>query len=402
MTLQTRNSHMNAQLDPVETAHALVSVLRQRSAETSELGRLPEETISEMDKGGLFDLLVPRTDGGLEVDLQTYMDVLVEIARGDGAVAWTLGILSGAPWLLAALFPPDVSQEILRTRGARIATVLSPRRIKARQLHGGYLIEKGEWSFNSGFFHAHWNLLGFPVQNEDGAVIDNLAALLPAEKCLALGDWDTFGLRGSGSTTIVVEQAFIPKDQTVSLASGLKGEYASTHLENHPLYRLPLMPFLSMKLLFPSLGMAKAALEFALSTSSRRAIPFTIYNRQDDAPITHLQFAEAATKIDTAETILQRNVKILGDMASRRTAVNHLTKARIMRDAGFVNQILWEAIDLLATACGGSMAQLDNPLGAVWRNAKVASLHGGLNTTTNFELFGRVQSGKSPQSWVLG
>jgi len=193
----------------------------------------------------------------------------------------------------------------------------------------------------------------------------------------------------------------VPKSHVASLTAAMRGEYLSVHLDAVPLYRLPLVPFLATKLLFPSLGMAKAALELALVSASRRGIPFTVYGRQDEAAVTHIQMAESSAKIDAAEEILRNSIRALMSHADRSSPMDIATRARLMRDAGFVNGLLWQAIDSLATSSGGTIAKNGNALGRLWRDAKVASLHGALNPTTNFELSGRVQSHKDPQSWFL-
>jgi alkylation response protein AidB-like acyl-CoA dehydrogenase len=387
--------------DIASRAARLIPVLRERGEETERAGRLTPQTVIDFEQAGLFQTLVPQIHGGLELDLQDYMDMIVDIGRGDGSAAWALGILTGAAWMVAMLYPQDVSHEVLAGPGSRVATVLSPRSIKTRPVDGGLWIEHGVWNFNSGAHHADWNLLGFPVHNPETGVTENFAALLPIHQCSLLDDWDTFGLRGSGSTSIEVEGVFVPARRLASLNAALKESYQSTHLAAVPLYRLPLVPFLATKLLFPALGMAKAALELALDSASRRGIPFTIYGRQDEAAVTHVQTAEASAKIDAAEQMLRNSIRRLLSHADKTSPMDIQARAAVMRDAGYVNRILWEAIDALVTSSGGSVAKRSSPLGRLWRDAKVASLHGALNPNTNFELAGRVLSRKDPQSWFL-
>ncbi|NKL23392.1 acyl-CoA dehydrogenase family protein [Rhizobium leguminosarum] len=386
--------------DTVAHLAALLPTLRDRGEETERIGRLPATTIADFEDAGVFGSLVPQVNGGSEVSLQTYMDMIVEIGRGDGSAAWTAGILSGAAWMVAMLFPRDVAQEVLAAPHSRVATVLSPRSIEAHEVGGGIWIEHGVWNFNSGAHNAQWNLLGFPLKNHQG-LPEILTVLLPIHECKLLNDWDTFGLRGSGSTSVEVEDVFVPRSHLASLSAVMKGDFQSVHLDAVPLYRLPLVPFLATKLLFPSLGMAKAALELALASASRRGIPFTVYAKQDEAAVTHVQMAESSAKIDAAEQILRNSVKALLSHADGSSPMDIPTRTRLMRDAGYVNKLLWESIDALATSSGSAFAKKDNLLGRLWRDAKVASLHGALTPTTNFELAGRVQSHKDPQSWFL-
>ena len=70
-------------------------------------------------------------------------------------------------------------------------------------------------------------------------------------------------------------------------------------------------------------------------------------------------------------------------------------RAKVRRDAGMASQLIWEAVDLLASGCGGSFAASSNLVNRYWRDVRVASLHGVLCTTTSFELYGRLLSGRS-------
>lgn len=386
--------------DIVSVATSLVDSLKRKASETSAMANVPQSTIEELEAGGLFELLVPRVNGGLEVDLATYMETIVEVGRGDGSVAWTLDILTGASWLVSAAFPPGVSEEVFDGKNRRVSSVLAPRSVDARFVGGGVEIKSGVWSFNSGFAHSHWNVLGLPVRGVDG-LVEIVMVVLPSEQCRPLEDWDTFGLRGSGSTSVEVKDVFIPHNRVISMDRILRDDYPSTHLTEASIFRVPVIPFFVTKLLFPSLGMAKAALETALHRANNRGIAYTGHEKQSDAPITHYQFAEAAAKIETAEVLLKRAINSMMSTAKRGERLNMLDRVRIMRDGGFVNRLLWEAIDSLATTSGGNFAQNDNEMSGIWRNAKVASLHGGTSTNTNFELFGRVLSGKEPGTALL-
>ena len=48
-------------------AEALVPVLRERAGRTEELRRMPDETLDELHRSGLFRILQPRRVGGSEL-----------------------------------------------------------------------------------------------------------------------------------------------------------------------------------------------------------------------------------------------------------------------------------------------------------------------------------------------
>jgi 3-hydroxy-9,10-secoandrosta-1,3,5(10)-triene-9,17-dione monooxygenase len=385
----------SAQHDVVAAATALVPSLRSRGMETETLARLPDATVSDLGKARLFDMIVPKMYGGLQCSVETQMDAVVQVGRGDGSAAWTLALLAGGTWMAAAHYPQQVVDEVFASgRNIRVAGVLQPIKAKTRAVDGGIVIEDGLWRFNSGVEHADWDILGIPIFDQSGQVVDSGSALIPISQVTLLHDWDTIGLRGSGSTSVSVKDVFVPHERIALLSKALQEDHPASRLRNEPLYGLALVPFFATKLVFPILGMAQAALELFVEKAPHRGIPYTTYERQDEATVTHLQLGEASSKIDAADALLRRSARELDAsmVGGRRMTLEQ--KARIWRDAGFACRLLWETVDLLASASGASFANAANPMNRLWRDTRVASLHGGLLTSTAMELFGRLLSGQ--------
>ncbi|MEZ2129007.1 acyl-CoA dehydrogenase [Sinorhizobium sp. CB9] len=388
--------------DLVAAAASLVPTLRSRGSETDALGKLPGATIADLQNARLFDMAVPRMYGGQQSSLRTLMDAVVEIGQGDGSVAWTLAILHGGTWMAAACYPKHVTDEIFAPgENTRVATVFMPRRAKTKRINGGVMIEEGIWNFNSGVYHAQWDILGIPIIDEASQIIDRASALIPISQVSLLNDWDTIGLRGSGSTSVAVKNVFVPNERLAFHSKTQQENFAADHLRNEPLYQLPILPFLAAKLVFPALGMAKGALELFIDKASQRSISFTFYEKQDEAAVTHLQVAEASAKIDAAELMLRRCLDDLEASTASGTSMPMEQRARIWRDAGFASRLIWEVVDMLAGASGGGFAQSANPMNQYWRDVRVAGLHGGICPNTTLEVFGRILCGKTPNAPLL-
>jgi hypothetical protein len=108
--------------------------------------------------------------------------------------------------------------------------------------------------------------------------------------------------------------------------------------------------------------MARAAFELLVEGAPHRGISYTQYDKQDDAAVTHLQVGKAATKIDAAEALLKRSVREVEAVATCDASMTREQRARIWRDAGAANQLLWEAVDLLACMSGSSFARVGSPM----------------------------------------
>ncbi|HXM05280.1 MAG TPA: acyl-CoA dehydrogenase family protein [Chthoniobacterales bacterium] len=201
---------LNEDIDPIAAASSLIAVLRSRASETEMLGRLPDATVADLEKARLFDLLVPKTYGGLQCSLGTFVDVLAELGRGDGSVAWVVAIVSANIWMAATFYEKRVTDRVFTDGNFRTASVLIPREIKTKRVENGILIEEGLWNFNSGIYHGHWDILGIPVFDHAGRFIDNGSALVPKSELRLLHDWDSIGLRGSGSTSVAAKKCLCP------------------------------------------------------------------------------------------------------------------------------------------------------------------------------------------------
>ena len=201
--------------------------------------------------------------------------------------------------------------------------------------------------------------------------MDQGLAAVPIEQVQILNDWDAIALRGSGSSSVAVRNLFVPAERVVSIQAAIHGRYASTFSRGDALYRVAFIPLLAIILVFPALGAARAALEIFLEKLPDRGIQYTWYENQAEATVTHLQVAEASAKIDAADCIVERAVNDLDRSAeSNGEYMDPLSRARIRRDVGFASQLICEAVDVLVSASGGSLAFALNPMNRLWRDAQ--------------------------------
>lgn len=395
MERQEIDGAMPAGTDVVARAEALIPLLRERAAQTSAEARLPDETIADMDAAGLFSMTIPRRYGGLQTDITTYMNAVVALGRGDPSAAWVATIININNWFLSALYPPETTEEVFSTPGARTAAVLSPRSCKSRRVEGGFVIEEGIWGFNSGVYHSQWEMLGFPVI-EDGVHQYDALALMPTSNVEFLDDWDTIGIRGSGSTSVRVRDIFVPDARIGRADLARQGIYPSTQLDDEWLYRSAFTPLGQIIIAFPALGAGLGALDMFMNGLAKRGIAATQYKSQAEAPVTHLQIGEASAKIDAARTIIAAAAAEIEGAAQAGRPMAPLDRARIRRDTGFADRLIWEGVDKLADASGGSFASVRHPLGRYWHDARIASLHATLVPSTVYELYGRMMCGMEP------
>ncbi|EQB04259.1 hypothetical protein L288_14365 [Sphingobium quisquiliarum P25] len=374
----------------ISMAEGLRTDLRASASETEALGRIPDAIFDKLDQAGAFQMLSPAKYGGAQVDLQTYLHTIVETARGDMGVAWALNIINISNWGGAMILPRETADTIFSTPGgARLAGVFSARTLKSRQTAAGLHVEDGIWAFNSGINHANWDMLGVPIKDSGDQVIDEGLALIPCGELEILDDWDVIALRGSGSNSVRLRDYVVKPDYIGAFGKMRREGYVSPNVENELLYRISGTGWGALVLTFPIIGGGLGAIDHFLEKVEKRGIQYTQYLRQADAPVIHQHLGRATAKVNAALTIASSAAHLLEETARRGDTLTHMESFAIRRDCGMAASMVWEAVDLLASASGGSFIASSHPLNRVWRDVRAGTQHGAINIDTVMEAYGR-------------
>jgi len=386
--------------DIVDRARAIVPRLREGQAESDRLARVPPALVEELEEAGFLSMTTPRAYGGLQTSLSKWMEVNAELGRGDGGVAWAVALVNTGNWTVATAFPRAVADEVFCTPNARVAGVFSPGKGSSVQLvDGGVIVEKGFWPFNSGVHLAHWNLLGILLPDESGKPTRPSLALMPIGECKILNDWDTVGLRGSGSSSVTVENVFVPWERIVDTFACIRGDYKGG-FQDQALYRCAFNPLDAIILKFATVGLGQAMLDEVLAQVPSRGILLTHYDRQAEAAVTHLQLGEASGRIEAARLMVAHCCAEVDAWAEKGEFMPFAERAKTRLYTGMAGQLLWEGVDLLAAAGGGSFARSGNRLSRIWQDVRTANMHAMANSASNYELYGRILCGLEPSMAV--
>lgn len=69
--------------------HALAHEITSRAAEIEAGRRIPIDLVEALRSIGVFRTFVPRSHGGLELDLPAAVDIIRALGKIDGSVGWT-------------------------------------------------------------------------------------------------------------------------------------------------------------------------------------------------------------------------------------------------------------------------------------------------------------------------
>lgn len=375
----------------------LAPVIRGNAAWSEQNKRLHDETIDALADAGIFKLRVPTRFGGYEADTRTIVDVAAELGRADGSTAWIASVYWIPTWMVG-LFPDHVQDEVFSTPDVRVCGTLSPSAMAA-PADGGVIVN-GKWGFISGAWHSQWQEIVAIQVDPEGTPMPILA-LVPMADLRIVDDWDTSGLRGTGSVSTVAQDVFVPADRVMPLGAILGGQSASQANAGASIYRAPLLPVASASSVGSVLGMARAAMETFLERLPNRKITYTGYESQAAAPRTHLQVAEAAMKIDEAEFHAHRLAELVDGKAGRGEPWSVAERVKARAEMGGVVQRGKAAVDILAQASGGSSIYSDVSIQRIARDVAAVNLHALMHPDTNAELYGRILCGLEPDTFYI-
>jgi 3-hydroxy-9,10-secoandrosta-1,3,5(10)-triene-9,17-dione monooxygenase len=376
--------------DLVGRAREIVPILARNAARTESDRRVAEENIGLIDDAGLFSIMKPRRLGGLQTDIRTKLEVSRELARGCGSTSWAATLMNVCAFF-GGLFGDRAQRDVWADApGARIAGVLAPS-AEATRVDGGYRLT-GRWGWASGCLHAQWAVVGFPVPDEHGEVVDQGLALVPMDELSIEDTWYVAGMRGTGSNTLVARDVLVPEHRVISIPAAIGGRYATEHTDE-VLYRSAFVPVAAIVLAGPQLGLAQAALDLVIEKAPKRSVSYTFYDTQTDAPTFQLAVAKAASLVDAAHLFAYRAAADIDQAAADGVYPDHAARARVRMDTGAAIENAREAIRTLVSAHGAGAFAETSPLQRIWRDSEVASRHAVISPAISSEVYGRALLG---------
>jgi alkylation response protein AidB-like acyl-CoA dehydrogenase len=374
----------------IDAARALAPRLAERVEEATELRHVPDESIHEMDAAGINEMALPSRFGGQQTDPLTAQRVFEELARGCTSTSFVSISYYCHAWL-TALFPDDVQEEIFRSENRRGIAQLNPVNAMATRKGDDFLLA-GKWHFGTGQHHAGWAAL-FALVDNGGETPDIAVFQVPRSAGKSQNDWRTSGMAATGSDTLVFEETLVPRRMVMFLSDLVSGNSPSTVLKEEPAYQGPFLANLLAVFAGTPIGVAEAAFDRFQSRVGSRGITYTNYQNQAEAPLTHLQIAEARMKLDQARWHAERAAAAASLPAAD---VDEAVAVRCRADVSWAIRLSRECIDIIHSASGASAIHLKDPLQRQVRDLHALAVHSATLNTTVAELYGRTLCGLDP------
>ena len=358
----------------IARARAMIPTLKARAAGCVANRDVPAESIAEMQAAGFFRILQPRRYGGYEMHPNVFFEVQKAPAEGCISTGWMYGVVGCHPYELA-LFHDQAQQEVWGEDQAMLVSSTYQPVGKVTHVEGGFRLS-GRWGFSTGSVHCGWVLLGaFCPPKDDGTPAEMRTFLLPrSDYAIDREAWKVFGLQGTGSHDIIVDDVFVPDYRTHRSIDGFLCKNPGQEVNTGPLYTLPWAQVFVRSVSTAAFGGAQAAINAGMAIMKDRVSTNTGKASKQD-PILHAALARAIAEKGEMETTLRLTFEELMGYAGRGEEIPMEKRAFFTYQSATVVRRLAALIDDVVQLLGGRAIYLTSEIIQPWLDLNAGRAH---------------------------
>jgi len=356
-------------LQPPTTADAILAnvaailpIVEEEADASSELGHMTDRMASALRAAGVYRVGFAAQRGGPELTLTEQTRLVELIATQDAGIAWNAAILA-ATGFYAGRLSDTAFAELYNDLDRPTCGSFHPRG-RAEIVDGGYKVT-GQWKFGSGIHSSHYILGGVEVFDGEEKVLKDdgtplvLGVWLPTDDVQILDDWQTIGLRASGSSSYAAEDVFVPHGYSFD-------RYFTPDADAEPLNKLVDLPFYSTASI--AVGIAQHAVNLATNELRTRAAVAPIDARKLGL------LGEAESLVRAARAVVYTGVARIDESIF---TPGELPSASIMArgDAPVAADLARRIVDLCAELVGSSVIYNTGPFERLIRDLIGVNAH---------------------------
>ena len=259
----------NTANDWVNTAKSLGMTFGARAADSDKHGNFVSENYEDLRKNGFFSAGIPRELGGGNATF----DELCQIVRAFGQHC-------GSTALSFAMHTHTIGANVFKYRQGDQSAAKTLKKIacnnlvisttgandwlessgNATRVQGGYRVSARK-RFVSGSTGADMLVTSATYDGEGKREVLHFAVPINTEGVARMNNWDTLGMRSTGSNDVVLENVFVPDSAIVARRPA--GQW-------HPMWEV-ILPVALPLISAAYVGLADAASQLAIESAKRRS-----------------------------------------------------------------------------------------------------------------------------------
>lgn len=358
----------------VARARAMIPTLKARARRCVAERDVPAESIAEMQEAGFFRILQPKRWGGYEMHPNVFFDVQRALAEGCMSTGWMFGVVGCHPYEIA-LFHEEAQKEVWGEDTSTLVSSSYQPVGKVTPVEGGYRLS-GRWGFSTGSVHCRWVVLGALVPpSEPGGAPDMRAFLLPrSDYTIDLDSWHVFGLQGTGSHDVIVDDVFVPEHRTHRSVDGFLCTNPGQKTNTGPLYTLPWAQVFTRSVSTAAFGGARAAIAAAIDIAQSRISTNTGKASKSD-PFLLAAISKAHAQVTEMEQTLRLTFDDLMGYATRGEAIPMEKRAFYAYNSSSVVRRMADLVDDMVQLLGGRAIYNSSEIIQPWLDLHAGRAH---------------------------
>lgn len=328
-------------------------------------GRLHPDVVRALRDAGIPRLFLPCSLGGYATDPVTCALVCETLADGDPSAAWFVMVYNAAR-MMAASWPIELV-ELLWAEDPDTLVAASGHTPLIGIRDGVDFIVSGRNGFVSGCHYADYIMSPVMIEQTPHVVV------LPAAQCDIQDNWDTLGMRGTGSNEVVVEQVRVPALQVIEQqpAAPRNAHYRDL------LYQCP------SRVVFASyipaaLSLARRALN-ELSNLAQQKVPYASDKKLATKALAQVHFGKGLAQYRAARGYFLNTLDETWQRAGAGDTFSQRDRADLYLAGTHAMQTCADVVRHVADAAGSSVFDRSQPLEKIVRDMETLRHHGFAN-----------------------
>jgi alkylation response protein AidB-like acyl-CoA dehydrogenase len=368
----------------LDAARELAPKIRAAADEIEAERELPRALFEALADAGLYHMAVPRSLGGAEVDLPTFIQVIEELGKADASTAWTVN--QGAIYATySARMPRDVARAIwIDTPRAVVANTPAPT-ATAIVVPGGFRVT-GRQGFSTGCRHASWIaphvqvIENGQVRLDAGGQPETRYVYVPVGEVELLDTWHVRGMRGTGTHHFAVNDVFVPAERSVLSAT-------APLVETGPLYQIPRTLCFASGDASVALGVARSCLEAFFELAGAKTARATTGLLREQ-PMVQADVGHAEANLRSGRAFLTETVRDIWTSVSTTGTITLDQRAALRIAATHAIRLAVQVVDAVYNAAGATATYESHLIQRHFQDIHVISQH-MQSRLSHYELVGR-------------
>ena len=358
----------NAILDRVESA---LPTIRAHAAYAEVHGRLHEEAVNALVQAGVPRLFLPTSLGGFAADPTTCALACEAIANADSAAGWHVMVYNAAR-LMAAQWPAELVAHLWQDDPDTMVAASGHTPLKGERRRGPdgdrYIVH-GQNGFVSGAHHARYMMAMMMAEGAMHVVI------LPTAQCQIVDNWDTLGMRGSGSNDVLVDSVAV--DARFVVPATEPDTPKNSYYAQDELYRCPSRVVFATYIPVALSLVGRALVE--LKRLALNKVPYASDRKLAGRSVAQQHYGQALAIHRSAKTYFYDALEEVWARARAGDSFSRYDRADLYLAGTHTMQSCAQAMKHIADAAGTNVLRRGEPLERICRDMETLRHHGFAN-----------------------